>query len=220
MGVGLNVDKVEGWQDQSSNGADVVTETGYQPTFIATSAFNSQPAVAFDQAGFTYLHNTTENLMLGGSPRTVVLVASSSGSAGGAYFTLRRTATISSYLHSHDGTTYFVHTDGVAQNHYVNPPSQFNNVDGQRFVSVAITGNSADAWMRVRVNGMDVNVQPTSSANVENGLSGFTVGNRADNPTPTSGWNGVIAELVVFARVLTDLEINAIEAYATSRYGL
>ena len=68
------------------------------------------------------------------------------------------------------------------------------------------------------LNGERQSVSQAGGVGADTGATGFTVGQREDYPT--IGWQGLIAEVLVYDRVLPEEDLAVLHQHLTARYRL
>ena len=179
------------------------------------------PAVRFDGKD-DYLNNTTNDVVPAGSPRTV-LVVGQARTKGGALFSFRRQSTggkpvFVAQQGSFQGA-YYVYTDGV--NGAGNSSLPIQTVDKVRepFVSTHMSVGAGKKLV-VRLNGVEQKVSQPGAVGNDTGTTGFVVGNREDVAVTMFPWDGDLAEVLVYNRVLSATELDQAERYLATRYNL
>lgn len=218
---GVKAPAVSEWLDQSSGQRHVRQAAPQHQPRLIPDAIAGQPAVRFDGKD-DFLHNTTLDLIPSGSPRTL-LVAGRAGSAGGALFSFRRQSTGGKPVFvAQQGAfqgSYYVYTDGVNGAENSSLPLQTLDKVREPFVSVHVSAG-AGKKLQVRLNGVEQKVMQAGAVGKEEGTAGFVVGNREDTPVTTFPWDGDLAEVLVYDRVLTPAELALAERYLATRYNL
>ncbi|MDB5300032.1 MAG: Planctomycete cytochrome, partial [Phycisphaerales bacterium] len=192
-----------------------------QPVLVA-DAINGHPTVRFSRTRVDGLHNTQINLLDSGSARTVFVVArSSSGAGGGTLFAFRRGSDGHSPVFVLQqfaaGGAYYVWSDAVNDQNATTSSA----IDAIRkpFLA-AYRSEGAGSQIRCELNGV---TQPVTGGKVsaETGLDGFVLGNREDSGARNEqGWDGDIAEVLVYGRALSPAEIEQTSLYLAEKYKL
>lgn len=208
-------DPIAVWRDQSPFARQVVqTETSNRPVMVVNGIRN-RPALHFD--GTDLLHDLSTNLVPAGAARTVVVVAQADeSSAGGALLTFRRTAPVCTLQQGLVGGTYYVYSDGVNGAGNATIP---NSIEAIRkpFVT-AFVAPAAGQKLQVWLNGQPQTVTQPGAVGLDSGSNGYTIGNREDHPQ--FGWQGNIAEVLVYDRVLTNEEMSHFSRQLADRYSI
>lgn len=203
-GITLNGSKVSAWADSISGGTHNLTQvTGSkQPTFNASdAAYNNQPSVAFDSASFQWLTSATWASSIA-APFSIVVIGNDDG-----------TAAIQQYTDAEVGgsETGIIYNNSGAYDWYSGTVRHSAVVaSSSPKVIAANFGTSGSIW----VNSNSTNATANSGTNA---LTGLTLGNSSSGDNEL---NGKMVELIVFNRALTQAEVNGIQAYATTRYGI
>ena len=203
------------WRDQSPAGRVVSqADLARQPVYIA-EGIRRIPALRFD--GQALLHDLTDNLVPNGGARTVIAVGQAGEtSAGGALFTFRRTAPVCTLQHVLYSGTYYVYSDGVNSAGNSTIPSVTEAIR-QPFVTVFVSpaaGQKLGVWL----NGERQTVTQPGGVGADAGTAGYTIGNREDHPN--FGFAGLIGEVLVYDRVLSDDEITDISHQLATKYSV
>ena len=203
------------WMDQSPHARKVVqAEVARRPVFVA-NGIRQQPALLFD--GNDVLQDLVTNLTSSTAARTVVTVAQAGeASGGGALLTFRRTAPVCTLQHILYSGTYYVYSDGVNGSGNSTIPNAIDSIR-QPFVttfSCAGAGQKLTVWL----NGQRQVVTQAGAVGEDAGAAGFSIGNREDYPG--FGWNGLISEVLVYDRVLSDEELTELNRQLAARYSV
>jgi hypothetical protein len=162
------------------------------------------------------------DLVPSGSPRTV-LVAGRAGKKGGALFSFRRqTAGGKPIFVAQQGqyeASYYVYTDGINGAGNSSLPVQTLEKIREPFLSVHQSAGAGKKLV-VRLNGVEQKVAQAGAVGNDTGTPGFVVGNREDVGVTSFGWDGDIAEVLVYDRVLSAAELEKAERYLATRYNL
>lgn len=224
--------KVSVWKDVSSNAYDVKQYSPSNQPTLRQNVFGQKPAIFFDGVnGKYFLSNTVSNPVPSGSARTIFVVgkidsnavANGGGdfpSAGGTLFTFRRTTPVFSIqvakINTIAATGYYVYTGGLGTNSNATVERPFYHKSKVcDFVDTYISGG-AYSFLKVRQNGEPVAVTQYNTIVPEYGLTGFTVGDRED--FSGQDWQGYIAEIIIYDRVLSNNEILQTEKYLSDKY--
>ncbi|NQU24365.1 MAG: hypothetical protein HQ567_24035, partial [Candidatus Nealsonbacteria bacterium] len=202
---------IETWADQSDNGNDATQGIpGDQPTYVAATGLNGQPAVHFAQDN----DDNGDRMQLGDlsaqfpTGATMVAVITPDEAAWKRYNVFGNSSNDSRWC---------------AANWNESVPGEFRTTrtGGQNYDAWPDTENaivvleSDSAVYRLLIDGAVVN---DSDAAYHNG-SGFdwVIGNRVGNG---QAFNGDIAEFMLFDRVLSAEDANDIGGYLADKYGL
>ncbi len=208
----------------TTNGAAVTTWTDQENGIVATSSgsplyvsswANGAPAISFNAIN-QWFANTATSLMSAGVAHTVLSVGDSAGGAGKAgLFTLRLAERYSSSgLYIVGGDTY-IHGNGVDAGNNVtisstglaaiitNPFQVIHKYSG--------AGNAPVLYLNNTSKAITAGVQGT-----EDGTTGFQIGK---NNSALQLWGGHIAEIVVVAGAISDVDRALWNTYCNEKYG-
>jgi hypothetical protein len=190
-------DPVGTWADASGNGNDAVQATeSFKPTY-KINLVNGLPVVRFDGVDDLL---TTPALNLG--TRSYVVVAKKNGAAGGSYHgVLQQGGPI--YYQLYAQTNWSMYLGGV---------HDFGVTFDEAFQAVVMTCADGAGNLQLRKNGV-AGTSGTGSSTTEN--TPLSVGRFGSNVL-----NGDLAEVLVYDSVLSSGDINDLESYLTSKYGL
>ncbi len=208
------------WDDLSSSGISVQqSSTGDQPTYQASVAsLNGQAALYFDGgSGGDALTSTTGNStgVSGHEDFTVITVWADAVNTGQNYqhtFHMGDTTTREAYGHSVSRSG----GGGEIGNHYWGDGWNSSSTDGLDNANIALSTYDSDSdediWW---VNGKAVG---SRSVTLNIGTDQLQVGSRL---TPaTEGLRGSVAEILVFDRVLSSVEMDNIGGYLAAKYNI
>jgi hypothetical protein len=214
--VGVVIDggtgNVQRWDDQSATGdAPAAPTVTAQPLFVASvPSLNNQPALQFVSTGSTDLNNmalVSAGTLLTNADTTTFVVCQLTGVAGMVAPCLVSDATSPTprvrALDSGGGLEWNIATgpslsDGPVD---LNP-----HLIMAEFAAVGV----------IRVDG----VETVSGALFALQYDGISIGSGPPATPPTFSWNGYIAEVVIYNRILTATEISGLEASLMEKYGL
>jgi hypothetical protein len=190
---------LSGWNNDASQGT-----SGNQP-IVAESAINAKPALSFNGTTSKLTLPTSTSLGIQSNPYELFIVAkSSSGNvqfliAGGAYEQFEY------HLNGAAGAR-FIPTTSV----YIDKSTTGSYTNGSAHLFSARASATGGA---VRVDGIDgvttgSNILSSNSANLMLGV-------RSDG---TYYFNGDIAEVIIYNRILTESERDSVEQYLDNRY--
>jgi phage tail-like protein len=200
---------VSAWADQSGNGNDLSVPGGLDEPEYSAGGIDGIPAVKYTAADQT-LDRAGTNLVPGGSDRSLFIVCRPADSAGGSLFTFRTgTKDWVAYLFSLSGNQY-VWSDGIAELHVVTPV----DYTGQELL---VEHEQSAQTLAVAINAADIPISGTATTTIEDGATGFTVGNRAV-ASYFQKFSGEIAEVLVYDHALTVLEKHNVRLYLAGRY--
>lgn len=227
--VNVTGSTVDQWNDRSGNGNNA-TSSGAKPTYTPSSAaFNNRPVVSFAGTSSDKQHlRVSSNLYGSDRDMTVFVVANTNVSDAGSNSLTRRTWTINRSSDSNasamaigqeydklavawnDGTTPFVYpqTSGVIG----------DGSTGTAYLAT-LTQATASGELNVHLNGLGVYDNSSFNFTTDIGSgSHFWIGSQGS--ANERFWNGDIAEIVVYDRVLNSAERENVEAYLAIRYGM
>jgi len=209
LGVTLNGATVSSWADQSGNGVTVTQgTTSKQPTFNAGTAgvLNGLPTLQFAQGSLQILSSPV-NYTNGGAASIFSAVAPVAGS----FFNTRIFETLNSngyYLGMGNagGPNWRAIINGTFGT------GAGTTANGNYLVSLNFTGAVGALYQNGTQVASDGYTSPPSTSNP------YTIGGFLGGSTTTDFWNGHIAEVAFFKRVLTTTEVLAMHRYLGARY--
>lgn len=220
-GVSFSGSNVDAWLDQSGNGKHAITEYGASNSpIIVFNAINGKPAIEFN------------NLSLSGESFMRITAPTFNLKSSTAFFVLKQDEQISfarffSFL-SATGEDYDSN-DGLAvlYNNY-SDPQQFqitsNAIDA--IENASVYENFGIASYTISSNGtiipffnsvVGISGQNTDMASSNGGDALIAQGSQA---IAGSAFDGKIAEIVIYNRVLTEGERQQVEAYLNTKYAI
>ncbi|HYX32521.1 MAG TPA: LamG-like jellyroll fold domain-containing protein [Oligoflexus sp.] len=194
-------DRVIAWEDQSGTGGDMQVRANLdqdtaRPT-LKLGAINGQPALAFDG-----VNDNLQNAISYGYPNTIFVVGHYNGSSP-------RGRVVSGTSNNWFMGWHSGFRDRFYANTWIYQPSPVTDNSWQIYA----TDHSASIQRIFRNNQA---LQANSVANTQ-GPVGLNLGSYAGN----NEWSiSEIAEVIVYERVLTDAERQAVFAYLNARYGI
>ena len=201
--VASDGDNVGCWKDKSLQGNDVTQSGGNKPTWKqSVSALAGSPGVDFD-GGTNYL-NFSESLVEG-TEYTIFAIVHRDTTASNNYFMGTQSAVANQGLH-----LGFNSDTSARLGQYSNDLSA--TVAGQAESSVGMF------WGRLNSSGKKVfynGVTSTDATATQISSAGSGVIGRGYD---SNGFDGQIAELIVFDRALSDLEIDLMEEYLRDKW--
>jgi hypothetical protein len=209
QGISSNGGSVSAWADLSGNGFDVAqAAAGQQPT-LTSNAVNSKPALSLD-GNDDWLQSVASVDLLAGQTSYTFFAVARPGT------TQKQYADIFDYSHS-GGVRFVIQQDGSNTNAFYNngvtaasqtlPTAGFSILAGS-FVNGG-TGTT-------RLNGGNALAGPAST-NSWAAPASLRVGNWS---SAGREFNGQIAELLVFNRMLTAAEVGQVESYLGTKYAI
>lgn len=183
-------------KDKSGNNNHIKSSLSSEKPILRTSSFLGQPSLYFDGGANEYLKFTTKLTDV----RTVFWVLKQDNSNAGNNPFL---------LGDPDGTTYDFHGGAV-------------NIFDSGNAAASVTGGT------FKINTSAVDGTTTARPSTESVLSLVTTGNTtagafSRDRTTCCGqrtWGGYFAELIIFNRVLSGTEVQDIENYLTTKWGI
>jgi hypothetical protein len=208
---------VSQWNDKSGNNRHVSQSTAAnQPN---TSTFNGLGCLSFDGVN-DQLNNTASNLTgtgtyTGGFHVFYVAARDSAALNGGTVLTERGNALVGLSQWYQDGSGRYISSDGAnaSSNHTIGTGTYALLGSAGAVVSHTHVPGSRD---RLWINGSEQTVTAGTASNISGSTTGFRIGAREGSVGQR--WYGLICEVIVLARTITDGERQAIERYMQSRW--
>lgn len=203
-----NGTSVTNWVDQSGNGFDVFQGTAEnQPTLSApVAAIKNQRVLDFD--GNDYLANALDGVFTGGYA-TVFIVCDDDHDESEYIIDMRANGALSRRMFRTEAAAigYYAMRDGGGGN------LQFADPDTNAFeyYTVVFNGNASKAY----VNGREDDTA-TISTDASGSLVEFVIGARMT--TYSGGFDGRLAEIIIYTNALSDVERHKIEFYLSRKY--
>ena len=194
------------WEDQSSSGYSVTQNTEANKPILKTGIKNSKNVIRFDGSNDILVSgNIPDNNLL---TLTAFVVANPIGLGGGNAGRMfeRGSNVINLFMFFGSGISMI---GGGGQVIGGSAPIGSFYLFGARLSGV---GNSTTT---LRINKSLVATGNTSSA-LSTANTTYQIGNRTD---AARGFNGDIAELIIYNQSLTTEQINSVEAYLSSKWG-
>ena len=214
---------VTAWADQSGAGIipSYVSDASYtKPVFVASGGPNNAPYLAFTAAGLV----STTQLLAPGSARTIFVVGKAADLNGGCLFTNKRGGgAIASYSLQRSSEQQYFYSDGqLAANTIAANNTKAGNVLRadltQPFIACFDTNGTGDL-LGVRLNGKACATNGAPVVIETGTTNGVVLGNR-ENPAFAAGWSGQIVCYLVYSRVLSLAESQAVHAFLSSLYAI
>jgi hypothetical protein len=215
--VGVVIDGITGnvqrWDDQSvtGDGPNAPTTTA-QPLFVASvPSLNNLPALQFVSTGPADVNNmslVSPATLLTNPNTTTLVVCQLTGSAGLVSSVLVSDASSATpqlrALDSGGGLEWNIATGGSVTDGLVdlNPHLIVGEFDAVGVIRVDGVTTASGALGALQYSGISIGAGPLVA------------------PPPTDSWNGYIAEILIYDRVLTAEEISGLEASLMEKYGL
>lgn len=202
-------DAVDTWEDQSANGRTCTQATGANQPIFRSAGLNGRPAVEFDGSN-DFLANTSTWPILS-TDASIMVVAKMDTTGSHCVFDLEPAALVN------QGLTLFQETTN-RKFRFTSPSVN----DEDAIYSFSSTSPEIHFGNRVtNVNGIYENNVLKDDEALGNLPSfraeGYRVGTMIDGTFP---WDGMIAEIAVWDRALTGVEMALMNAYAQSKYGI
>ena len=203
---------VNRWMDLSGQGSHVVQSGGLQPTWLPTAAY-THPALQFD--GTTFLKTAGGVDEQSGSADVTVIMVAAPAASQPAYASLVDLSSDSAHgfvvgqLGNSANQFQLWFMDGAQTGWYSSPPAGAS-ASLMQVISVVKSGAAASSYL----NGVS---QGTGSvpATMLAPTAALAIGNRASG---LYGYNGQIAEVLVYNRALSDTERASIETALQTKY--
>lgn len=202
--VAANGQNVGCWRDKSPQGNHAIQDGGNKPTFAeSVAAFGDQRGVDFN-GGTNYLKFNSS--IVTGTAYTIFAVVHRDTTASSNYFIGTQTAAANQGLHLGFSTDTQVRL------------GQFSNdlnatVTGQADNSVGIFWGRLNTTSGKKVYFNNVSATDATTTTLSSPGQGV-IGRGYD----TNGFDGQIAELIIYDRALSDAEVDLIEAYLIEKW--
>jgi hypothetical protein len=197
--------KVSTWADQSGLGNDATQSTAASRPGVTASAINGLPAIQFDGSN-DFL--TFGNFMSGATAgEAFIVLKSDEESSGGTSRGLWRLSSAGGSYYPYPGTSAISEDFGSSTFAILGDP-----LPALTAYNLYNVNSASGSWV-IRLNGSRLH---TSTANTVAFHTAPYLGRSAG----TSAWYGGIAEMLVYNRVLTASEREAVGAYLATRYAL
>lgn len=195
---------VDSWRDASGNGHNAVQATeANKPTYTASHAsFNNRPTLSF--SGTKWLRTAAFDGLVY-QPDTIVIIYKSDSGA------------TMNIVDGIDGVNYrqLLRKVGITNRRITSKSPSLNDAVPDNNTPAMVTMQFDNLSSFIEVNGVETARGATGSQS----LTGFTIGAAADN-TATQLLVGQVAFLGVLPGAITEAELNLLEAWAASYYGL
>ncbi len=218
--------QVSQWNDLSGFNHHVTQSNSTNMPIYQPNVINTKPALYFDGVnGKHFLNNTIANPVNSGTARTVFVAGRrdcqphGNGLIGGTLFTFRRSGLINTLTYGANsaGLPVYIYSDnnGIGNNNATISASVIDTAIQNFLITYKIPAAGSQVQCRLNKQNQVVD-QGSGSVTAETGATGFTVGDREDQPD--LDWSGWIYEVIVFNRSLTNNEIIQVENYLRSKY--
>lgn len=215
----------------AANFEDVSQPASAHQPLLVSEAINGMPAVRFDRSRRDALLNDQKNVVVPGAPRTLFVVGRAQirddRVVGGSLLTFNRPTEGNQHVFStsqffsgpfYEKDRYIVYSDGVTGDQNGSTTSMSSEIV-RPFVCVFRSAGTG-SQIQVDLNGQSLPVQ-AGMISKEAGLSGFLLGARGlDFIDEVSAWDGDLAEVLVYDRVLSNEQTREVSAFLASKYQL
>jgi hypothetical protein len=207
----INTNYVTSWQDQSGNNRNAGIIYNF-PTYTPV-AINNKPAILFSDDALRLLSFSNTGFY----PKTIFVVGTASEDQ--AYRTM-----------------VGGNSDGIVGNYYVQtragisqPSFTLGNIDETSYVAFAnaltantpyILGGYSDFLTSVNAFKNGVVGSSVAVSDVQRNITTGYIGGGYYDGGPADFWNGYIAEVIMYNRVLTITERQQVEAYLNTKYAI
>ncbi len=195
---------VSAWFDQSgqANDANQLNDTNRRPVLVE-NAINGQPAVRFD--GMDDVLNLPDcmNGATGGEVFMVMRLQDFSRQTYNNFLDLSATGAASKYT-----ADLIINAFGAQEEVLINKPDNASTVTQVHLFNSSISNDGTQI----------TSINDVAQATVVNRTVGFTTNPMIGNDVNGAGFYGDIAEVIVFDRVLSQVERTAVEQYLNLKY--
>ena len=229
---GTPYDGVTAWSDQSGNGNDTDDYGGYSPRFI-NNVKNGKPVIRFGAGGDTTVLKTLGTNLIGNSGNFTVIAAYNYNHSGNVWAGVFSKGDFASEAGSQiDFEAYFINGD----NGWTNVMGVMDSDAGPDWVWSSTTTLHDNEWIihegisDVTNNSqkMFINTSEVSSSNSVATINALNIkigiGNAGADSEPLppnfGGFQGDIAEIIVYDKALTTPERQQVEAYLNTKYAI
>lgn len=190
--------KVSQWDDKSGNGNDVTQATGSRQPTANSRTISSKRVLDFDGG------NSLKSVPISfpAQPTTIFVVAQDDVQGGGFIFDGNALTT---------AITMFQATAPDRFRAFAGTVLDFNSALSSAPTIRTFIANGVNSEQFI--DGASV---VTGDAGTQT-LGGITIGSRFDN---TSSWDGAIAEVLVYAGLLSTAELTAVHVYLSNKWGI
>jgi hypothetical protein len=201
----VNGCNISGWADETGNYPVTQSTAAHQPTYVASDV-NGKPAIRLN--GSQWLYNSS-NMSLNADMTIITIAATSSPNSQqyalwlGSGVVAEQSRSIGYYSSAQIFDTYYTNAAG------------FHAPDANIFVADVATLDSTVTHVAFYRNGSS-SITGTLSG-VQNLTSGITLGDFVGH---SFGWQGDIAEVLVYSRKLNATELQQVGVYLADKYGL
>jgi len=229
-GVTLSGSYVTAWADQSGNGNDTDDYGGYSPLFVS-NVKNGQPVIRFGFDGATTVLKTVDTNLIGNSGNFTIIAVYNYNHSGNNWAGLLSKGDFSSAGGSQiDFAAQFINADNGWRNIFgvmnTNPDWNWSSTttlyDNEWIIHEGISDITNDSQK------MFINTSEVSSSNSVSSINALDIkigiGNAGSDSAPYSptfgGFQGDIAEIIVYDKALTTPERQQVEAYLNNKYAI
>lgn len=201
-GVTLAIDgqAVQQWEDKSGLGRHAIQATAGSRPLLKTNSLNGMPVLQFKYDGVDKFMRSTFGTALT-QPNTIFIVLKKAAVAAAFHRYLDGITSTDRHLLGDDGATLQMF---AGESLYAGTP----DTDAHIFMMELNGASSA-----LHMDGSEIGSGPAGA----HGITGLTIGAAY---TGTFGLHGDIAEVIVYDRVLTSLEITNVNNYLAGRYAI
>jgi hypothetical protein len=230
-GVSLSGSFVTAWADQSGNGNNTTDYGGYSPTFV-TNVVNGKPVIRFGNGGDLTVLKTAPS-SIGNTGNLTVIGVYKYNDSGNVWAEVVAKTDLASESNSQFSlTAQFINGD----NGWTNAFGAMDISDGFNWDWSSTETSYANQWIihegisdvtneyqAMYINGDEVSaslsVSQINAVNIEIGI-----GNAGSDREPLSpeygGFQGDIAEILIYDRAITISERQQVEAYLNTKYAI
>jgi hypothetical protein len=205
VGVTQSSGNVSSWTDQSGNFTVTQATSGDQPTYVS-SGINGKPALRFN--GSQWLYNS-KNMALNADMTIVTVGATTDATAHQYACCLGNDSVVGS-----NRALGYIGSQQLADTFYIS--SYGNSIAANAFTADMVTLDSGLTNVAFYQNGTLSGTGTLSG--VQNLAPGVAIGYQSDDGG--CGWEGDIAEVLVYDHKLTSTEIQQVSVYLANKYGL
>ena len=208
----VNGCNISGWADETGSYPVTQSTAANQPTYV-TNAINGKPALHLN--GSQWLYNSS-NMGLN-ADMTIITVAATSSPSSQQYALWLGSGVVAEQSRSlgYYGSIYI--SAQIFDTYYINAAG-LHAPDANTFVADVATLDSSVTHVVFYRNGSPSTPgTPSTLSGVQNLTAGITLGDFVGH---SFGWQGDIAEVLVYNRKLNDTELQQVGVYIADKYGL